>query len=984
MNARAGKRSGGAKQVLKIALRSSLRNLRQTVLTILIIAIPFSAATAGFTINESSIPTNSERIEIELGGAEAKLSTQRFVDIESTQNSSDQFLYQRPDSEELLGGPSHSNSSGEASLQDPRFLDIANGTWVSSFESKMNFKTASGIGSLLLIEGEVWKLDSKYELLQGRPPTTNEEVALSPAALDRMAASLGSTVQMESGKELRVVGVLDPLNLTDSVSVVFSAPGSLTGIVTEQNLLETDFYLLSDSSVSWNQVLEFNRYGIGVLSAEVLKNPPTSEQLPAPLRTLMPGNQELLFSLISVISIFTVMALPIAILSGAAFAFGARRQERTLAVMASIGASPSQLKRVTTFSGLTLGFFGGVLGIAAGLGFAAIYMPIQAQGSKALYPGFHLPILELSLLLVLSIFTAYVVSLLPAREAAKVDVIATLRGRGQNLPLSQKAKTGSLFLILSGLLLIIATSIGWDLISSNTEAGLFLSIATWIIAQGPLVGSLLMIVGLLVGSGWLIQLLRFITKQSGAATRFAARDMMFNRKRYQPVIASVLAISFLGSSVLVFVFANLYNEQSRYKPAIPANQILFDPRPGMPEVMDPMASRGQDKDYFENALERESERLEQKLSIVQNSVESVNASIIGIHTPLSGLGFGMDPSTFSPIIGAEGEQPVVQIDPHSYCPWNTKHPDYSQYAEIEAQSWEKAMEFMTDPDFDECGMFAYYRENIFIGNEEDLEKLLGQQPSADAVEVLQAGGAVASKPDFYLDGKVVMEWYPSSSLNLLNGYSESYLEDGEEQAEVPEPSKSIELSATLSETPYRKATVMISPETAFNLGIESDLGILVANFPDGISQDQEDYLAAELGGFLIEKGFYADPDEVAWIIFATAAALILLSTLIAISLVQIESRPDFSTLAAVGAKRSYRARIVGLQAFFLTGLGTLFGTLVGVIFARQSMSLIFQYQLEYPWLQLGALVILLPAIIGLIAFVLTPKSLPFANRNALD
>lgn len=978
--------AGGLKHIFKIALRSSLTSLRQTTLILLIIAVPLAVGSTILTIEESGKPTPAERVELELGGAQAKFSPQRSVSLKQATDDSLQTLYQRPDSVEVLGASPQSGKTEQPSLRDPRDLDLVDGEWVTSLESSITLRTATGLGSMLLVEGEVWRLEETFELVSGRMPRGENEVLLSPAALERVGVELGDEIRIETQSSKVVVGVLDSLTAVNTASIVFSLPAAVTGILPEDNLAETQFYLLGDYRVSWDKVLEFNRYGIGVLSAEVLLSPPVKEQLPAELvALLLPADQDLIFATILVFSTFFVLAVPIAVLSGAAFAFGARRQERTLAIMSSLGASPKQLRQVTTFAAILLGVLGGALGIAIGLGAAALILPIQSAGSRQLYPGFHVPFFELGLLLLLSTLTAFLVSLIPARNAARVDVVSTLRGKRLGMPVSRRSKVGSLVLILIGLSLLTPSLLRTSpALSAGPESGAS-GLLAWISIQSYFLGIVFLIVGLMIGSAWLLELLRALTSRGNIAARYAARDILFNRKRYQAVIAAVLAASFMGSSILVFVYGMLQSEEQKYQAKLPENQILFDPLPSMPELINPLGNLGQERAFYEAAVQRTNDRLGQKLNVLLGAAEVENYALINMFRPLATIGYGTDPTSFVAELGAEGMQPLLRVRTESLCPWNPAHPDYDEYLAIqEGGNWEQAFELSRNPEYDGCDQSNWIRDRLFVGDASDLEAMIGERPSAEAVATLEAGGAIVFKEDFLLEGEVILDWYPSSSLGYLSQSAVDYLDQDAALTELPKLSQSISLPATYVPTPYRDATIMISPQTANKLKIQPLFQLLIANFAGELSVQQRDFITAEIGGYLIEDGFLPNPREVGWIIVLIAAGFVLAASSIALSLVQIESRPDLSTLSAVGAPRVFRAKVVAFQALFLTALGAVFGSIVGVLLGGNLLDLLLIEDAELPLLQLSFLTIATPILVSLLTYLFTPKAIPFRTRSALD
>ena len=118
----------------------------------------------------------------------------------------------------------------------------------------------------------------------------------------------------------------------------------------------------------------------------------------------------------------------VALLAGAAFTVGARQQQRALAIVASVGGDRRMLFRVVSFGGIILGMIGGTLGALLGVGASWVYMVISANGSAARYPGFHVEPLVLLGIIAFATVASWIAAAMPARAAARVDVVSTLRG----------------------------------------------------------------------------------------------------------------------------------------------------------------------------------------------------------------------------------------------------------------------------------------------------------------------------------------------------------------------------------------------------------------------------------------------------------------------------------------------------------------------------------------------------------------------------
>ncbi len=83
--------------------------------------------------------------------------------------------------------------------------------------------------------------------------------------------------------------------------------------------------------------------------------------------------------------------IEVVLLAGPAFAVGARRQSRNLALLAASGGTPRQARRVVLASGLVLGSLGAALGVLLGIGVAAAILPVLQRFSGSWFGPFDVP-----------------------------------------------------------------------------------------------------------------------------------------------------------------------------------------------------------------------------------------------------------------------------------------------------------------------------------------------------------------------------------------------------------------------------------------------------------------------------------------------------------------------------------------------------------------------------------------------------------------
>ena len=128
--------------------------------------------------------------------------------------------------------------------------------------------------------------------------------------------------------------------------------------------------------LTWAQVRQLNTHGLVAVSRHVLAQPPSqAERYPG----FDGGNDQQL----GVAALVGGLAmLEIILLAGSAFAVGARRRRRDLALVAAAGGTPAQLRRIVLADGVVLGTVAAVSGVALGVAVAAASRPLLERLSS--------------------------------------------------------------------------------------------------------------------------------------------------------------------------------------------------------------------------------------------------------------------------------------------------------------------------------------------------------------------------------------------------------------------------------------------------------------------------------------------------------------------------------------------------------------------------------------------------------------------------
>ena len=337
------------------------------------------------------------------------------------------------------------------------------------------------------------------------------------AALADRGPGLGDRLEVDGGGSPTVVGIVESARVTD-VPVAMGPVGSL-GVGTEAGTS----YLVGGSAVSWTQVRDLNALGAAVASREVLVDPPPDDELP-------PRAQQLIAS--SSVSDYTVLALvvvmvliEVVLLAGPAFAVGARRQSRTLALIAAAGGRPRDARRVVLGAGVVLGLLGAVLGVVVGVVLAWALLPVFQRFFSDRFGPFQVVWTHLAGVAAFALVAALLAAVVPAWIASRQDVVAALAGRRGDVRASRRSPA------VGAVLLGVGIAMATYGARSTTSSGELLIAGSAIVCVLAMV---LLVPVVVVAVGALARRLPLVL-------RFAARDAARHRARTVPAVAAVAA-----------------------------------------------------------------------------------------------------------------------------------------------------------------------------------------------------------------------------------------------------------------------------------------------------------------------------------------------------------------------------------------------------------------------------------------------------------
>ena len=534
----------GWRLALRLAWREALRAPARTTLTLVMIALPVLATVAADVVYTTANVSSVEGLDRELGTAQA-----------SVHSAGGGRAFQAPDPSDGFG--SNGTKQGVSAEEAVREVlgDVPTSRTVSGFGRVRTARGALGV-QLLELDATSPLTQGLFRLTAGRMPERPGEVALNPGLADGRFA-IGDRLTV-SGTSATVVGIAEDAR-TRSDPRLYAVPGGVPVRAATRSVL------VGGGPVSWSQVLELNRLGSVVLSRSVIEHPPPADQLPAMFRE---AQSQLAGALLAIVALVVVMALlEVVLLAGPAFAVGARRQSRSLALMAASGAVPSQGRRVVLASGIVLGSLASAAGVVLGLLLAVAAMPlVQGRSSDWLGP-FEVRPLHLLGIAAFGLLSAFLAAVVPAWIASRQDVVAVLAGRRSDRPAGLRSP------LLGIVLLGIGVAMSAYGAHDAGQTGALLIAGSAIVA---VLGMILLVPVTVVGVSRLARRLPL-------SLRYAARDAARHRTRTVPAVAAVAACVAGVATLGIGQESQAASDEAHYAPRLPIGTAGVSSWRGQPD-----------------------------------------------------------------------------------------------------------------------------------------------------------------------------------------------------------------------------------------------------------------------------------------------------------------------------------------------------------------------------------------------------------------
>lgn len=746
------------------------------------------------------------------------------------------------------------------------------------------------------------------EVTRGRAPAVGE-ILLDSGTADRLGVSIGDEVELDRPSGSWTLAGIGRLRSYYEQSL-FVLPGFDPGRIAPDAVQVTTTFRLPDGTTD----AEAREFAARVGGVTALDDPYQGyDQVGSAIAWGWVGG---------------VLALvAVGIVVAAAFATSGRRQLVTIGQLSSNGATQGLVRRTLALQGTWTGLIGSIAGLAVGLAMLPLVRPWAQIVLGRELPAYVIGWSDLVIIAITAVVAGTIAAAVPAKSAARIPVMAAIAGRR---PLGRLPR----WLVPTGAMLVAG---GIGLMALSTLAARNSQTSDWnVYALLIVIGVVGVVFGMCCATPFVIERVGTLGRRAPLSWRLALRGLQRSRARSSAVVAAI-AVAVAGSiAAAAVVETTLAEDRASWLPMLPADTVVlqrWDDGVPVDATIDPP-----------------------QLPDVQ-----VPADLLA---------------------GVESVAPVAVSDPLRFAV--TDPPGYDP---VTGEYWPSMGPLIAD---------------------EAVIRALGLHPD-DAATLERVGSLRARPPDGQYGG-----WY---AYGPVVGVSEGVPVEAGSAAVPPavfrDESGDISVPAPLSDHRFAfdnwsYGTVLITEQTALELGFDvAERGVIV-QFDDALTpaQRQEllDVQQEQYAGYadaFVEPGdpprtaaptdgsdqwgvAYDDPtwreqrlDDI-WIVrgIIVAAALLvsLLVVAVGLSLAAADGRDERDILTVVGATPASMRRQAAARAAVMALVGIALGIPTGflpawVLYRVANAGDWYGETLGFPWLVVGTLVVVVPALVAVVAWI---------------
>jgi putative ABC transport system permease protein len=525
------------KALVRLAWRDTTRHKGRTALVIALIGVPVAMLLLTSVLTRSTILSLDEKRAVALGPVADLVVRQRLSDSPQTGSNS----APSPSSAGQPSLPAGARAVPLTTSQSIRFWADGHPKRPERAESIAGTFSDPILAGVFLLRSGAW-------------PTTNDGVAVTASLAKFAHLKVGQSVELLAPKRtVNVTGIYerrDDLNSHSfaSLTLINDNPTAFTQpevwIDLGPNITATGARTAAESLL---------KQGWEPSNLDLL---PRSEFRPG---LFVGGTTE---SEATPIAIINVVGLILLFLLGtivtAAFAVGARRQLRTLGLIAANGGEPRQLQRLVTLQGTVAAAVGALFGFALGAAGLMAVLPHMNRFSHKILPGIEVVPFDIAIAFVMAVVAGSFAAAIPGRTIAKVPVLNALGGRRPMRNVSNSLPIVGIVLAGIGVLLLAAAT------KPNSIGN------AWVAAAA---GAIAVLLGGVITAPWLVGRLAPLAGHLSGAPRLAVRRMTRHRGRSGPIVAAIMATGAVTVAVNTMVQSLEKGDKDRYIPSYAVDQV---------------------------------------------------------------------------------------------------------------------------------------------------------------------------------------------------------------------------------------------------------------------------------------------------------------------------------------------------------------------------------------------------------------------------